>query len=499
MQRKLLLLSFIEGAGVMAAELCGAKLLAPIFGSSLYVWASVMGITLAALAFGYFFGGRLTTDSFDRNKQKLFRVLIFASLFLVLMPVIAFYLVPRISYLPFIPGVIISTISLLFFPVFFLGATSPLFVGLQVNETVSAGKASGTVYAVSTFGGIVATFLCGFYCIPVMGLDQTMILFGSLLFATTLLIIKVFKITPLLLFIAAFYLNVQFVFKASGAIVSSDGILGHFEVKDVLSVDKDSVRILKINNIIQTEMNMKTKHSVSEYIRLLDTLIKPASPGAEALVLGLGGGLVANLLTEKGYSVTGVELDERIVESAKQHFFLNKKVNTICQDARYYMNSCDEHFDVIVVDIFKAEEQPSHVLTVESLRNLKENLNASGALYVNWHGYTNETLGKGTKVLFNTLELSQYFVRMASLSNDQDHRNIIFVAEKAEYYLSDKDFTISPNVARGKYREPIPCQIEDILPDISVINTDNNPVLEKYNALANKTWRANYLRYYQNN
>jgi hypothetical protein len=54
MKRKLLFLSFVEGAAVMVAELCGARLLAPVFGSSLYVWSSVMGITLGALAFGYF-------------------------------------------------------------------------------------------------------------------------------------------------------------------------------------------------------------------------------------------------------------------------------------------------------------------------------------------------------------------------------------------------------------------------------------------------------------
>jgi hypothetical protein len=30
-----------------------------------------------------------------------------------------------------------------------------------------------------------------------------------------------------------------------------------------------------------------------------------------------------------------------------------------------------------------------------------------------------------------------------------------------------------------------------------LINTDNRPALEKYNAKANKAWRTNYLRYYQ--
>ena len=59
-KNKLFIISFIEGASVMAAEICGAKLLAPFFGSSLYVWSSVMAITLAGLASGYFIGGKLS-------------------------------------------------------------------------------------------------------------------------------------------------------------------------------------------------------------------------------------------------------------------------------------------------------------------------------------------------------------------------------------------------------------------------------------------------------
>ena len=77
MQKKLLILSFVEGAVVMVAELCGAKLLAPIFGSSLYVWASVMGITLGALASGYFYGGWLS-DITKQPQKKLAQILYLA-------------------------------------------------------------------------------------------------------------------------------------------------------------------------------------------------------------------------------------------------------------------------------------------------------------------------------------------------------------------------------------------------------------------------------------
>lgn len=466
----------------MAAELCGAKLLSPVFGSSLYVWASVLGITLAALALGYFYGGAISADSKDSSK-KLFNILIVAALFLLIMPVISRYLVPRISYISFLPAVILSTFALLFFPIFFLGATSPLFILLQTTHTNSSGKVSGTVYAVSTAGGILATFLCGFWLIPSIGLNYTLLIFGALLFTVTLFVFKVLKKGQLLLFIAFVYLNLQFELKREKTLLTSDGVLGRLEVKDVVS-NGQSVRLLKINEIIQTEMDLKTHLSVSGYVTLLDSLIDRAASPKEALVLGLGGGLTANLLLQKNYKVTGVEFDERIIEASLKHFYLAKKVETVCSDARYYLNTCNKKFDLVLVDIFKAEEQPSHVITMESLERLKTNLNKEAVIYINWHGYTNNELGKGTSVLYNTLVRSGFEVILTSLSKEQDHRNIIFAASLNKDNLS---------AIHSGY------VLNEPLPATSLVNTDDLPVLEKYNALANKAWRNNYLRYYQNN
>ena len=77
-KNKLFTISFVEGASVMAAEICGAKLLAPFFGSSLYVWSSVMAITLGGLASGYFLGGKLSKR--ENKENTLLYVLIAASI-----------------------------------------------------------------------------------------------------------------------------------------------------------------------------------------------------------------------------------------------------------------------------------------------------------------------------------------------------------------------------------------------------------------------------------
>ena len=51
------IVSCLEGAAVMIGELAGAKLIAPFYGNSLYVWTSVLGTTLIGLASGYYLGG----------------------------------------------------------------------------------------------------------------------------------------------------------------------------------------------------------------------------------------------------------------------------------------------------------------------------------------------------------------------------------------------------------------------------------------------------------
>lgn len=479
MQKKLLLLSFVEGAAVMAAELCGAKLLAPVFGGSLYVWASVMGITLAALASGYFYGGHISAGS-DKHNLNLFRILSAAALFLILMPVLSHYLVPRISYLPFLPGVVLSTLALLFLPVFFLGATSPLFILMQTSQSADAGKVSGTVYAVSTVGGIAATFFCGFYFIPEIGLNACLWLFGGVLFVTNVIVFKFFKPAHFFLLGAFAYLNFQFSYYRQNVLLSSDGILGRVEVKDLILEANKPYRILTVNDIVQTEMDLHSKTALSHYVKLIDTLVETSLPANKnALVLGLGGGLTANLLRAKNYNCDGVELDERIILAAKNFFFLDNDVATFYEDARWFLNRCTKKYSVVLVDIFKGEEQPSHVLTMESLQKLKQNLSDSAMVIVNWHGYLKGQRGAGTAILYNTLKDAGFKLKLCSFSADEEHRNLLFVASLT-------------------HQDKLPFELNELPEPTELVNTDDAPLLEKYNAEANKTWRLNYLRYYQN-
>jgi len=474
-KKRLLLLSFVEGATVMAVELCGARLLAPVFGSSLYVWAAVLGITLVALAFGYFTGGWWSKQAKSAQK-KLFTILSLASLTVILMPFIAEYLVTRIAYFSFLPAMLISTTVLLFPPVFFLGASSPLFIFFLSNSHSDAGKVSGLVYAISTLVGILATFVCGFYLMPIVGLKLTLMTFGALLFLLNMVVLKMFSFWSLLLAIGLSFLNLNTIIKTKENIYLSEGVMGKVEVLDYI-FDSRTIRQLKVNDIVQSEMDMATKKSVSEYVTVFDSLCKDLPNKANALVLGLGAGLTSNILNEKDFNVEAVEFDERMIYAAENFFALNKKVKVINDDARRFLNTNKQVYDLVLIDVFKAEEQPAHVVTIESLALLKKQMNKHAKLLINWHGYTTGKHGEGTAILYQTLKKQGFYVKLCSFSEDENYRNLIFVVSKVA--LPSLIFEVHP-----------------VIQKTNVVNTDDKLVLEEANALANLTWRNLYLRHY---
>ena len=166
------------------SELLSAKLVAPYFGGSLYVWSAVLGITLTALMGGYYFGGYLSEQT-KNGRSAVLLVLSLGATLLILMPFLASSIMKICIEMSVLSGVIASLLIFLFPPLFLFGTSSPLLIDILNKELNKAGKASGTIYSISTLGGIVATFLLGFYLIPEYGLTIPAVTVGSLLLITT--------------------------------------------------------------------------------------------------------------------------------------------------------------------------------------------------------------------------------------------------------------------------------------------------------------------------
>jgi MFS family permease len=459
----------------MATELCGSKLISPYFGSSLYVWASVIAITLGSLAFGYFYGGRL---SLKQNKPAVVTgILLIAAIWMSCMPLISNLFGPLAIRLGLLPAVVIASSLLLIVPMLLMGAASPIIISIQTVDTKDSGRVSGLVYSISTLGGIISTFLCGFFLIPSFGVYLSLIVFAILLLLSlALLIEKKKRINIALAFLFIAIMGFKSKTPLKNCIYEKDGILGKINIIDDTSASGTVIRKLLVNNVVQTEMDLEKRESVSDYVRILNENIDSVASG-NALVLGLGGGVTSGVLVKKGFKVKGVDLDQRIIDAARDFFYLDRSVEAICGDARHFVNGSSEKFNLILLDIFKAEEQPSHVITTESLRKFKQLMDLNAMLVINWHGYSEGERGYGTSILVNTLEKSGFKYKFASSSEIEDQRNLVIFC------------SLGP-VKKLKGELPI------ILPPTDLTNSDTHPVLEKYNALANQTWRKNYILYY---
>lgn len=474
----------------MAAELLGAKLLAPFFGSSLYVWSSVMAVTLIGLASGYFIGGFLSGK--PNSEKRLYIICIVGAAIIALMPFTVQFCFALFANLNLLPSVLISSFILLVPPVFLMGMVSPFIISIIDLNLKNPGKSSGIVYAVSTVGGILATFLIGFYIIPTFGLQLPCIVTAGLL--GILPLIKLFQnknFSPLFLLFALWFSfqSMQVSNKPSRIKILeiNEGILGQLLVVDYPNdyYYNDSTRKhqtsrwLFVNRISQTmdDKHAKLENNEERYFtyvyRIANALDSMKGKGKKILLLGLGGGSVANYLSSIGFQVEACELDHRIYDVAKKYFQLNKTVKVTIDDARHFINICSNKYDVVIFDTFKGEEAPNHVLTIQSLSKVKQLLNPHGLVFVNSFGYWKGKRGMGMRSIYRTFHKAGYSTIIQPTSGDEDQRNLLFMAS-ADHLLSADSSCIKVNRVDFSTAQVL---------------TDEIPVFEKMNSLAALSWR----------
>ncbi len=165
----LFLITFTEGFLLLAFELTSQRIISVYFGSSLYVWSGIIGITMLGLAIGYFIGGRLS----EKNNLKTIQyvAVIPSFIFLLGLHLVSGILLEIFSGFELFTGLIIATI-VLFLPFFvFLGTIPPLLISYYNKFSLQAGKATGYIYSVSTIGAILSAIFFGIYLIPYWGVN----------------------------------------------------------------------------------------------------------------------------------------------------------------------------------------------------------------------------------------------------------------------------------------------------------------------------------------
>lgn len=181
----LALLVIVAGMASMAVEMTASRLLAPFFGTSLYIWGILIGLILAYLTLGYWLGGRLADR---RPRRRLFfglsaiAAVAVALVGLVATPVLNAALggTEHWPYGLFL-GTLAGCLALFAVPVVLLGSLNPFAIRLKVVGLSDAGNVSGSVFALTTIGSLIGTFGAVFLLIPSWGTRATLYAFAALL------------------------------------------------------------------------------------------------------------------------------------------------------------------------------------------------------------------------------------------------------------------------------------------------------------------------------
>jgi spermidine synthase/MFS family permease len=176
------LLTFVVGGFVMVAELVGARVLTPYFGNTVYVWGSVIGIFLLALATGYAIGGKMTQRFSGPVMPAIFAVL--AGLYIAVTPSfddqLAAWLYNVVTQhgIHIKWGALVATIILYGLPMALLGGVSPYCVHIATKSGSEVGIRAGSLYAISTIGSFIGCMLTAFVLIPTFPLSLLIVCAG---------------------------------------------------------------------------------------------------------------------------------------------------------------------------------------------------------------------------------------------------------------------------------------------------------------------------------
>jgi len=378
--RLLLPLVFISGMASLGVEFGAARLLAPYFGTSLYVWGVLIGLILIYLSAGYVIGGRLA----DRHPSDglLYQITAWAGLWIGVIPLVS-YPILLISQQGFkelsvglVLGTLLAVVLLFAAPVVLLGCVSPFAIRLLLRDVETGGNTAGRVYALSTAGSILGTFLPVFWFIPTFGTRPTLVGFGLALVG-----ISVAGLWPRRRLYASFAVAVilAWIFLPSGIKPPQVGQLVYEKESPYgyIQVVKDGSKTELILNEGQAIHSIYDPNSLLtggpwDYMVVADAF-RPAQTTEVApkdvAILGLAGGTSARQYTAAYGS--GIQVLDQ------------PNVHPVVADARYWLDTQAKQYDVVVMDAYRQPYIPFHLTTREFFSEVRDHLRPGGVAVVN--------------------------------------------------------------------------------------------------------------------
>jgi spermidine synthase len=383
---------FVVGAASLGTEIAAARLLAPYFGASTTIWANTIAVVLLALSTGYWIGGRLA----DRRPEPthLSALVLAAAVALAVVPFVARpFLSAAVSALDATSagaflGSLLGVLLLVAGPVLLLGAVSPYAIRLSMTDLDRSGATSGRLYAISTAGSLVGTFLSALLLVPFAGTQRTF-----LIFAAGLALVAVLGLRPR--FAIALVLLLALIAVPPGqtkAAPPGEHVLWEAETDyQYARVTEDSAgtRRLELNEGLATHSLLRPgSYLTDDYWD--DFLVAPravlAHPPRRIAVLGNAAGTMARAYGHyfPQTAIDAVEIDPKLSEIGRRLFDMRAPhLRVYTADARPYLEDTSRRYDAIFIDAYRQPYIPFYLATREFFQLCRKRLAPGGVVVIN--------------------------------------------------------------------------------------------------------------------
>lgn len=439
---KLEIIVFISGAVVMIFELVGSRVLAPHLGSSIFTWTSLIGVILGSLSLGYWLGGKWADQGASYN--TLGRILLIAGVLLALTNLF------KDPFLILLTNIIsdiriaslIGALVLFALPSVLLGTVSPYAVKLKIINVETSGTTVGNLYALSTLGSIVGTFLAGFWLIPFFGSTRIIYILGLILVLISLLaksktnlrakVLFIFVLTILALINPAYF--------ARYGIRDFDTQYSRVLIYD--SVDKKTsrpIRVMNLDKMNSSAMFLDGEDLFFDYFKY-SRLSQHFNPLAKKALLVGGAGYVyprdfLKMFPEASLDV--VEIDPKLTNLARQYFALedSPRLRIYHQDGRMFLNKTGNKYDLVFMDAFNSMfSLPYQLTTQEAIKKIYDVLEDRGVVLVNIISLLDREKDDFLQAEYSTYKSvfpQVYLFPVHSLTQTDQIQNILLVALKS--------------------------------------------------------------------
>jgi spermidine synthase len=482
--------SFLLGGITLVVEILGTRILCPYYGASIYVWSSLIGVTLGSLTIGYLVGGS-AADRWPPLRAFAYEI-IGGALALLLVPWIRKLVLSATTPLGLRAGSLVSAMILFAPPLILLSMTGPSAIRLVTTSFAVLGRGVGKVYGVSTLGSTLGAILTGFVLIPSFAVPTLLVGAAAILLclgAWGLVLARqsAAAAAAVIAAVLAVATGVRSVELTPEVIQLTNSFHGELKVIEV-----EDVRVLMIDGITNGFVDRNTFESHAPYLESFAYLPLARPEAKRALCIGLGAGSLPRTLQLQHHIATDtVEIDPEIVTIARKYFGFPREMSVSVEDGRTFVERATGPYDLVVLDAFHSESHPAHLFTREFFARVGAIMTPDGVLGINMAGLPQGTASAAWRSVRKTLRERFTHVRVFAGVQVEGSTitNIFIVASQAE--LPDPEAVGKEPAMVALSRNELPVDRED---DAAIVVTDDYNPLDDLQRAALVNWREELIR-----